>query len=370
MHAEERDTAIRCELQRWREWTREEIRRVGYRVVDLIADHLSTLPSEPVFHRAAGTRPAVSLDARAGRRRSRRRHPPRFREPIEPYPFGNGHPALLGLGELAAGGDGCVRRRAGRRDEPELRRRQSRGHLRRAAGAPVVPRHARLPRTSMGLLVSGGSMATMTALAVARHVKSGVDVRADGLRGAPRPFAFYMYLRGARLRAQGDRAAGIRQRRDPDDRDRRRLSHEGRGARRRADAGPRPHVQPIAVVATAGTTNTGAIDDSRRSPTSAGGTTSGCTSTPRTAGRRSSRDDIRRRLAAHRARRQRRPRSAQVDVRASRSRHGARARRRAPCDPRSAWSRPICGPTAAPPASAVCRGSASTASSRRADSAR
>ena len=44
----------------------------------------------------------------------------------------------------------------------------------------------------MGLLVSGGSMATMTALAVARHVKSGVDVRANGLRSAPRPFAFYM----------------------------------------------------------------------------------------------------------------------------------------------------------------------------------
>ena len=32
-----------------REWTRDEIRRIGYLVVDLIADHLSTLPDEPVF---------------------------------------------------------------------------------------------------------------------------------------------------------------------------------------------------------------------------------------------------------------------------------------------------------------------------------
>src|SRR4029079_9073534 len=45
---------------------------------------------------------------------------------------------------------------------------------------------------AMGLLVSGGSMATMTALAVARHVKSGVDVRAKGLRNAPREFRFYL----------------------------------------------------------------------------------------------------------------------------------------------------------------------------------
>jgi hypothetical protein len=31
------------------EWTAAEIRRIGYRVVDLIAEHLSALPREPVF---------------------------------------------------------------------------------------------------------------------------------------------------------------------------------------------------------------------------------------------------------------------------------------------------------------------------------
>ena len=33
---------------RW-EWSAEEIRRVGYRVVDMIAQHLTTLPEKPVF---------------------------------------------------------------------------------------------------------------------------------------------------------------------------------------------------------------------------------------------------------------------------------------------------------------------------------
>ena len=32
-----------------REWTRAEIQRIGYQVVDLIADHLTRLPDEPVF---------------------------------------------------------------------------------------------------------------------------------------------------------------------------------------------------------------------------------------------------------------------------------------------------------------------------------
>ena len=33
---------------RW-EWSAEEIRRAGYRVVDMIVEHLTTLPEKPVF---------------------------------------------------------------------------------------------------------------------------------------------------------------------------------------------------------------------------------------------------------------------------------------------------------------------------------
>ena len=32
---------------RW-EWSADEIRRIGYRVVDMIAEHLSALPEKPV----------------------------------------------------------------------------------------------------------------------------------------------------------------------------------------------------------------------------------------------------------------------------------------------------------------------------------
>ena len=78
-------------------WTAEEIRRVGYRVVDIIADYLSTLPDGPVFRPfptdlaaqflstpapVTGTTPDSILAE--------------FRETVAPYPFGNGHPRFWG----------------------------------------------------------------------------------------------------------------------------------------------------------------------------------------------------------------------------------------------------------------------------------
>jgi len=74
-------------------WTADEIRRIGYRVVDLIANHLSTLPDEPVFRPVPPDRVQAFLTT----------PPPQdpvsaddvlrlFQDTIEPYPFGNGHP--------------------------------------------------------------------------------------------------------------------------------------------------------------------------------------------------------------------------------------------------------------------------------------
>src|SRR5258708_6038889 len=42
------------------------------------------------------------------------------------------------------------------------------------------------PETSSGLFVSGGSVANLVGLTVARQAKAGFDVRRDGLYGRPR----------------------------------------------------------------------------------------------------------------------------------------------------------------------------------------
>jgi len=245
-----------------REWTRDEIRRIGYLVVDLIADHLSTLPDEPVFRPvpAALARQFLATPAPTGALAPEELLR-LFKDTIEPYPFGNGHPrfwgwvnsppAVMGVfadALAAAMNPSC----AGGNHAAIYVERQVIAWFRDLLG---------FPDESMGLLVSGGSMATMTGLAVARHVKSGVDVRADGLRDAPRPFAFYMSPEGhgcARkaIELLGFGSSAIRTL--PTDVDFRMkvdaLEQAIEDDRARG-------VQPIAVVATAGTTNTGAIDE-------------------------------------------------------------------------------------------------------------
>jgi len=243
-------------------WTGDEIRRVGYLVVDLIAQHLTEIDDEPAFvpmppsaaARALATPPPAHGASPDDLLRE-------FRDTIEPYPFGNGHPrfwgwvnsppAVMGVfadALAAAMNPSC----AGGNHAAIYVERQVIAWLREMLGFPA---------DAMGLLVSGGSMATLTALAVARHVKSGVDVRAAGLQAATQPFAFYMTDQGhtcARkaIELLGFGANTIRMI-AVDERDRMRVDDLARAI----DADAANGVRPIAVIATLGTTNTGAIDD-------------------------------------------------------------------------------------------------------------
>ncbi|OLE78333.1 MAG: hypothetical protein AUF76_19455 [Acidobacteria bacterium 13_1_20CM_2_65_9] len=238
-----------------------EIRRIGHLVVDLIADHLSSLRYEPVFRpvpselaeRVIST--PVPVDGATPDEILRE-----FRDTIEPYPFGNGHPrfwgwvnsppAVMGVfadALAAAMNPSC----AGGNHAAIYVEREVIHWFREMLGFPA---------SAMGLLVTGGSMATLTALGVARHVKSGADVRAAGLRGAPQPFRLYQSAEGHSCARKAVELLGF-----------------GSDAIRivpamgdyRMDAGALDRaiaedvaagMRPIAVVASAGTVNTGAID--------------------------------------------------------------------------------------------------------------
>ena len=246
------------------EWPEAEIRRVGYRVVDLIARHLAGLPGEPVFRpfpgelaEALAAAPAPQGGATADEVLDA------FAREVEPYPFGNGHPrfygwvnpppAVMGVfgAALAAAMNPSV---AGGNHAAVHLERQVLGWFKTLLG---------LPAEAMGLLVSGGSHAALTALAVARHRacrRRGWDLRASGLQRIPAPLVVYKGAEGHGCHQKAVELLGLGSqsirvvpsdgvlRMDPAALDA--MLSEDLAAGR----------VPVAVVASAGTVNTGALD--------------------------------------------------------------------------------------------------------------
>jgi aromatic-L-amino-acid/L-tryptophan decarboxylase len=242
-------------------WTPEEIRRVGYAVVDLIADHISGLPDGPVFRPVP---PALAEDLV---------HAPlpatgtsadailsEFAEKIMPYPMGNGHPRFYAWINSAPSPIAIFADALASALDPSV-----------AGGnhAAVWVEHAVIgwfrtmlgfPPESMGLLVSGGSVANLTALAVARHVKASIDVRAEGLQKIDRPLTIYIGEEGHGCIRKATELLGIGSnyvRVIPSDAHlRMNVALLQEAILADVDCG----LHPIAVAASAGTVNSGAID--------------------------------------------------------------------------------------------------------------
>jgi glutamate/tyrosine decarboxylase-like PLP-dependent enzyme len=233
-------------------------------MVDDMLDHLSTLDDQPAWRpmpetiRAALAEPLPLEGVGAAAAYSD------FVERVLPYPNGNLHPRFWGwvqgngtpLGMMADMlAAGLNPHMAGFNQAPALVEDQVLAWLAELMG---------MPPTTSGLLVTGGSMANIQGLAVARHAKTleaGLDVRRDGLQGEHPRFMVYgstethgWARKAVELLGLGDRSF----RRIPVDAAYR-IDLSALSAAVRADraAGHRP----FCVVGTAGTVNTGATDD-------------------------------------------------------------------------------------------------------------
>lgn len=116
------------------------------------------------------------------------------------------------------------------------------------------------PAASAGVLLSGGSVANFNCLAVARKVKSPVDVSEEGMYGS-RPMTVYVSEEG---HSSFDKAAdmlGIGRRylrKIPVDRE---LRIDLEALERCIDRDKNAGLHPICAIGVAGTTNSGAVDD-------------------------------------------------------------------------------------------------------------
>jgi aromatic-L-amino-acid/L-tryptophan decarboxylase len=232
----------------------EEMRALGYRVVDLLVEHLTTLPEQPVTGRASRAELEATLREplpQAGR-------PPaevleRLADQVLPFMMHVDHPRFFafvpGPGNfVGAMADALV---AGMNvfqgtwlasSGPSQVELVTLDWLRELCG---------LPAGAGGLMVGGGSAANLTALAVARHVRLG-----ESFGRAVVYFSDQTHSSVERaLRVLGFRA----------DQSRRVASDDGfrldPAALADAIAVDRAAGrEPFCVVANAGTTNTGAVD--------------------------------------------------------------------------------------------------------------
>ena len=235
------------------------LRAAGHAMLDDVFDHLTELRQTPVWQNMPNA-------VRAALRAELPRQPTDlesiyrdYQEFVKPYSVGNLHPRFMGwvhgggnpvgmLAELLAGG---LNANLGGRDHaPILVERQV-----IAWAAAMIG----MPPDSSGLLVTGTSIANLIGVLVARRAALGPDVRTAGLRGAGLTAYAAQGAHGCVARAMDMAGIGTDALRlIPLDAARRmdQAALADRVAQDRAE-----DRRPFLVVGTAGSVDTGAIDD-------------------------------------------------------------------------------------------------------------
>jgi glutamate/tyrosine decarboxylase-like PLP-dependent enzyme len=236
------------------------LRELGHRMLDDMFDRVAGVRERRVWQPMPDTALAalrVPLPARG--------EPPEkvyeeFLEHIAPYPLGNDHPRfwgwVMGNGTLL----GMLADMVAAGMNPNVGGAEHAANYVEAQVVDWCKEALGYPPDSSGLLVSGGSMANLVALAVARSARSGFDVRTEGLAASPTRLAVYgssemhsSVQRAVEVLGLGSRALRVIPVRND-------YTIDVPALRTAIADDVANGVMPICLVVNAGTTNTGAID--------------------------------------------------------------------------------------------------------------
>ena len=236
-------------------------RALAHTIIDDAVDHLVGLRNRPVWQpMPQGVRASYLTPVPDGPTPLADIYT-QMRENLLPYPMGSIHPRFFGwymggsnftgaLGDFIAAIEGS---NLGGGDTAAVATEiQVLGWLRGMMG---------FPDTASGTLTSGGSMANMVGLTVARNMMAGVDVRAEGVTNLPQPLRFYAsdQVHSAHQKALEGLGLGQRSLRMVPSDDALQMDVVALEAMITEDRAA--GLRPACVIATAGSTNTGAIDD-------------------------------------------------------------------------------------------------------------
>ncbi|WP_129843244.1 pyridoxal-dependent decarboxylase [Streptomyces sp. RFCAC02] len=241
-----------------------DLRTAARSAADLAAEHLTGVAGGPVRRpvseadRAWLTRQPLPRDGR-----------PladlldEVRDRMLPYPMGNGHPRFFGWVNSPPSPAGVLVAPLAAAMNPSCAGGDHAGVLLERTAVRWLAELVGFPhRPGAGLLTSGASMATVTALATARQRAfrdQGHDVRETGLYGH-RPMALYASAEAHSCLRKAAELLGLGTRYlrtvpvDPSCR------MDTGGLRRLIEADRRAGIRPFLVAASAGTVNTGAVD--------------------------------------------------------------------------------------------------------------
>jgi glutamate/tyrosine decarboxylase-like PLP-dependent enzyme len=239
----------------------DAMRALAHRMVDDAIDLLRNVGDGPVWQPVP-----EQVKARLRSPAPREPEPPEavyaeFKRDILPYPMGNVHPRFwawyMGSGTvMGALGDFLAAvmnpNLGGGNHVAPLVEAQVIGWLRDMVGFPAG---------SSGLLTSGASAANLIGITVARNTRCGYDVRHEGVRAAPGPLVAYAStevhscnrkaVETLGLGSGGLRGIAV----NPD------YTIDLAALQRQIDADRAAGAVPFCVIGSAGTINTGAIDD-------------------------------------------------------------------------------------------------------------
>ncbi len=184
-----------------------------------------------------------------------------FREWVMPYQMGNTHPRFWGWYMGNGTAFGALGDFLAATVNPNMGGGNHVGNLVESQVLDWCKEIVGLPLDSSGLLVSGASMANLVALAVARSRTGAVDVRSEGVSALPKPLRFYASseVHSCMQKAVELLGHGAKSLHKISTDDRYRIDMAALAAAVAADRAA--GLQPCAVVGSAGTINTGSVDD-------------------------------------------------------------------------------------------------------------
>ncbi|NKB28018.1 MAG: amino acid decarboxylase [Rhodobacteraceae bacterium] len=239
----------------------EGVRKLTHRIADDAVDHLRQVRERPAW------RPMPD-DIRARFQSGLPEDPmpldqvyDEYRQSVGAYPMGNVHPRFWGWYMGASNFTGALADFLAAVEGSNLGGGNTGAAQVEQQVIEWLKEIVGFPKGASGTLTSGGSMANLVAHTVTRNLAAGFDVRKEGIAGLKKPMRFYAsdQVHSCHQKALETLGLGANALVEVESDDRQRMRIDALAA---AIAQDRANgKQPVCVIGTAGTTNTGAIDD-------------------------------------------------------------------------------------------------------------